>query len=65
MVTETIIGLVILAGGVWMFQDGLASILWYLGKPEERWCFNHAVRLFRCCWGLIFIASGGLLVWGV
>jgi len=45
-------------GGTWIFQDSLASILYYLHDDKEKWHFNHAVRLIRACWGLVFIGMG-------
>ena len=53
-----IVAITLIAGGVWLFQDSLASVLFYLGKDGEQWRFNHLVRIFRACWGLIFIAIG-------
>lgn len=57
-----IIGIVILAGGVWVLQDSIASILYYLKHDNEKWYYNHMVRIFRGIWGLIFIALGVMLI---
>ena len=56
------IGLVVFAGGVWITQDGIASILYYLKHDNEKWYFNHAVRLFRIGWGIVFIVLGVIIV---
>ena len=57
-----IIGILSLCGGVWITQDAIASILFYLKHNDERWHFNHAVRLFRGIWGLVFIGIGVWLI---
>lgn len=49
-------GIVLIAGGVWLTQDSIASILYYLGK--ENWHYNQAVRLARAVWGIAFIVIG-------
>ena len=55
--------LVLLVGGTWILQDAIASILYYLGREDEKWYFNHAVRILRGLWGLVFIAMGIILLW--
>ncbi len=62
--TIQIIGLIVLGGGVWGFQDGLCSILYYLRHDNEKWYYNHAVRVLRCIWGLVLIWLGIILVMG-
>jgi len=57
-VEMTVVGLIILIGGVWLAQDSIASILYYLHKPNERWVFNHAVRILRLIWSVIFVILG-------
>jgi len=59
---ETMMGLIIFGGGMWALQDGVASILYYLGNPNENWRFNHAVRLIRCAVGLVLIVCGVYMV---
>ena len=48
-----IIGLI----GVWFFQDGLASIMFY---PNENWRWNHIARLIRVIFGIALIIIGGI-----
>ena len=43
---------IIMAGGVFLIQDGLASIVFY---PNEKWAWNHAARLVRVAWGIAFV----------
>lgn len=57
-----IMGIVNIAGGIWCFQDGLASILYYLGRKDEKWYYNHALRIFRCLWGIAFIICGVIIL---
>jgi len=47
--------------GVWMFQDGLASILHYL-RTDENWHYNHMLRIFRCIGGLILVYLGWVIL---
>ena len=56
--------ILVIAGGVWGVQDGLVSILYYLKRDDEKWYFNHLVRLFRMGWGLVFIGLGIYLLRG-
>ena len=51
-----ILGIISLAGGVWITQDAIASILYYLGK--ENWHYNQAVRIVRGFIGIMFITIG-------
>ena len=53
-----IIGIISLAGGVWVLQDAIASILYYLKRDNEKWYYNHMVRIFRALWGVAFITMG-------
>jgi len=50
-----IVGLI----GVWMLQDGIASIMFY---PAEKWKWNHAIRIIRSLFGAALIAIGWLLI---
>ncbi len=43
-----------------MFQDGLASILYYLHKDGEKWYYNHALRIARMAWGVALVICGWL-----
>jgi hypothetical protein len=52
--TGYIVGLI----GLWMLQDGLASIAYY---PQEK-MINHAARIVRSALGLVLIIIGGILV---
>ena len=56
-----IIGMICLAGGVWIFQDSLASILYYLNS-NENWYFNQALRIIRALWGVVFVVIGVVLI---
>ncbi len=47
---------IILGIGVWLLQDGLASICYY---PTEKWKWNHAARLIRMGMGAALIVIGG------
>ena len=60
-----IIGIIVLAGGVWIFQDALASILYYLKREDEKWHYNQAVRVLRGIWGLVLITCGGTIIYGL
>ena len=44
--------------GIWLVQDGLASIMFY---PSEKWRWNHMVRLIRIVWGIVLIVIGAIL----
>ncbi len=57
-----IIGILNIVAGTWVLQDGVASILYYLKNDNEKWYFNHLVRLLRAFWGLVMIVSGVLLL---
>jgi len=57
-----IIGILVLSGGVWVTQDSLASILYYLKNDSEKWYFNHAVRVIRGLVGIMFIVLGCKLI---
>jgi hypothetical protein len=59
-----VLGMVTLAGGVWVFQDALASILYYLKDSKENWSYNHACRLLRALWGLVLVGCGVLSIRG-
>ncbi len=59
------IPIILIAGGTWMLQDALASILYYLKRSDEKWYFNHAVRIIRGIWGVVFIGCGIILLGGV
>lgn len=59
------LGIVVLAGGVWVFQDSLASILFYLDDEEESWYYNQPLRIIRALWGLAIVICGiSLLIRG-
>ena len=55
-------GVLVLSSGVWVTQDSLASILYYLKSPSEKWYFNHAVRVIRGLVGIMFIVLGCKLI---
>ena len=57
-----IIGILVLSGGVWVTQDSLASILYYLKHDNEKWYFNHAVRVIRGLVGIMLIVLGCKLI---
>ena len=42
--------------GVWIFQDAVASIMFY---PTEKWKWNHTVRLVRAVMGVALVVIGG------
>ena len=50
-----------IAGGTWITQDAICSILYYIGK--ENWHFNHAARIIRGLVGIVFIVIGVRLLW--
>ena len=54
------IGILIIIGGVWVFQDSLASILFYLGK--ENWHYSQALRIIRMLIGIVILVCGIILV---
>lgn len=62
MIAIHLIGWIFTLGGVWLFQDGLASILYYICYSQEHWRFNHALRIARMLWGLAFIGLGYLVM---
>ena len=55
-----IIGCVNIAGGMFVLQDGIASIVFYNGR--EGWLKNHSWRIVRSLWGLVFMIAGSYLV---
>jgi len=57
-VSVMVMGIVILSGGVWITQDAIASILYYLKQDNEKWYFNHLVRILRALWGIALIVVG-------
>lgn len=56
------IPITLIAGGVWILQDSIASVLYYLKADGEHWHFNHAVRILRACWGIAFLVIGVILL---
>ena len=58
------LGVISIIGGAWITQDALASILYYLKRDNEKWYYNHLVRLLRGLWGLVFIGIGIYLLLG-
>ena len=44
--------------GMWFFCDAIFSLCLYVGKPEERWLKNHAVRLIRLVMGIALMILG-------
>lgn len=48
-------------GGTWMIADGVSSI-WQYTKPgitpKQTWRRDHAFRLVRMAWGVVFIYLG-------
>lgn len=57
----SIISLILIIGGTWIIQDGLVSILYYLKRDNEKWYFNHLVRILRAILGVVFIVCGIIL----
>ena len=53
--TGYIIGLI----GIWILQDSVASIAFY---PNEKWRWNHIVRMVRGIMGIVLIILGGILI---
>jgi len=53
-----LLGVFAIIGGTWIFQDALASILYYLKKTNENWYYNQALRVLRGIWSLFFICLG-------
>ena len=49
-----IIGLI----GIFLVQDGIASIMFY---PSEKWRWNHMVRLIRAVMGVTLVVIGGII----
>ncbi len=43
--------------GVWIFQDAVASIMFY---PQEKWKWNHTARLIRAVMGVALMIMGYL-----
>jgi len=52
-------GYIIGLAGLWMLQDGMASICYY---PSEKWRWNHMARLIRIVWGITLIYLGASLI---
>ena len=52
------LNVILIIGGTWVLYDSLASIGYYLGRADELWRFNHAVRIARAFWSLVFISIG-------
>jgi len=55
-------GIVILGIGLWLLQDGLASIVYY---PTEKWLWNHMARAIRMSEAIVLIVIGVLLIKGI
>jgi hypothetical protein len=53
-----LIGAMVLIGGVWVTQDAIASLLYYINKPEEKWYYNQACRGMRLLWGVVLVICG-------
>lgn len=53
------IGLIVACIGVWFLQDALASIAFY---PNERWRWNHTVRIIRAVMAVALMILGGMLI---
>jgi len=53
-----LVGVLVLSGGWWIAQDSICSILYYLKRKDEKWYFNHAVRIIRGLIGIMFIIIG-------
>ena len=60
--STTVMGIICLSGGLWITQDATASILYYLGRDNEKWYFNHLVRILRALWGITFIVVGTMAI---
>ncbi len=45
--------LIIAMAGIWMIQDGFASIFWYR-NGSENW-HNHIWRVARAGWGIVLV----------
>mgnify|MGYP001589649972 CR=1 FL=1 len=58
----TAIGIILIIGGTWITQDAIASILYYIGRDNEKWYFNHAVRVIRGLIGIMFTVIGIILI---
>lgn len=50
-------GKLLVGFGVYLAQDGVASICFY---PTERWRWNHLMRLVRICIGIALIILGAI-----
>ena len=50
MSIESVIALTFI--GTWILQDAVASIMFY---PQEKWKWNHIVRLIRAVMGAALI----------
>jgi len=55
----------IIAIGLGIAQDGVCSILFYIDRPDERWNFNHAVRIVRIVFGIALMVIGSIALKGV
>ena len=45
--------------GVWILQDALASVAFY---PNEKWKWNHIVRMIRMGMGVALVILGAILI---
>ena len=55
----------VLAIGVGVCQDAIASILYYLHRDDESWHYNHACRLLRLGGGLALIIISSIALGGL
>lgn len=58
-----VVGILLISGGTWLTQDAIASILYYLKRDNEKWYYNHLVRIFRALWGIAFIVIGIMMIY--
>jgi hypothetical protein len=57
-----LIGIIILVCGTWVFQDSLASILYYWGKDGQSWHYDHLLRTIRALVGVGLVTCGVILL---
>ena len=61
MTTEQIAFILAMAG-VWIFGDGIVSLILYLPDEKQSWGRDHWLRVVRSLWGVVLICLGWTLL---
>jgi len=55
------IKVLLIISGTWVIQDSFASVLYYRGKPDQRWCYDQLLRIIRLLFGVVVLVCGVML----